>query len=188
MRVEGLVVKGAASRYTPGRRDARVKVKHRETREVASLPAPRRPEPRAAERPASYAAFDLVTVSGVDLRTQRWIVRRQRLEQLSKGWVPPLQLTPVTEAAWNRVDQGTRRRRNTARSHRADPVCRPIAGSGEPAASTKPSPQPNKALPSAGNSPTRTPPPTCLPCWNTEQPRHPASRRQSQRRVPSSSR
>jgi ATP-dependent DNA ligase len=34
MGVEGLVVKGAATRYTPGRRDAWVKVKHRETREV----------------------------------------------------------------------------------------------------------------------------------------------------------
>jgi ATP-dependent DNA ligase len=32
--VEGLVAKGGASRYTPGRRDAWIKVKHRETREV----------------------------------------------------------------------------------------------------------------------------------------------------------
>ncbi|MFG1626759.1 hypothetical protein [Kribbella sp. NPDC049227] len=34
MGVEALVVKGAASRYTPARRDAWVKVKHRETLEV----------------------------------------------------------------------------------------------------------------------------------------------------------
>ena len=33
----------------------------------------------------------------MDLRTQRWTVRRQRLEQLARSWVPPLQLTPVTD-------------------------------------------------------------------------------------------
>jgi hypothetical protein len=36
------------------------------------------------------------TGGGIDLRTQRWTVRRQRLEQLAQRWVPPLQLTPVT--------------------------------------------------------------------------------------------
>ncbi|GAA3144598.1 hypothetical protein GCM10010530_75290 [Kribbella aluminosa] len=59
--------------------------------------SPAKARAKAAELPASYAAFDLLTVSGVDLRTQRWTVRRQRLEQLSKRWVPPLQLTPVTD-------------------------------------------------------------------------------------------
>jgi ATP-dependent DNA ligase len=45
--VEGLVVKGAATRYTPGRRDAWIKVKYRETREVivgGVLGTLRRPE------------------------------------------------------------------------------------------------------------------------------------------------
>ncbi|MFC5263805.1 hypothetical protein ACFPJ1_16955 [Kribbella qitaiheensis] len=51
---------------------------------------------KAAELPASFAAFDLLAACGVDLRTQRWAVRRERLEQVSRGWVPPLQLTPVT--------------------------------------------------------------------------------------------
>jgi hypothetical protein len=51
---------------------------------------------KAAELPASFAAFDLLAAGGIDLRTQRWTVRRQRLEQLPQGWVPPLQLTPVT--------------------------------------------------------------------------------------------
>ncbi|TCN32129.1 ATP dependent DNA ligase-like protein [Kribbella orskensis] len=51
---------------------------------------------KAAELPASFAAFDLLAAGGVDLRTQRWAVRRERLEQVSRGWVPPLQLTPVT--------------------------------------------------------------------------------------------
>lgn len=46
--------------------------------------------------PAAYAAFDLLAIGGVDLRTQRWTVRRQRLEQIAGSWVPPMQLTPVT--------------------------------------------------------------------------------------------
>jgi ATP-dependent DNA ligase len=46
--------------------------------------------------PASYVAFDLLAASGVDLRTQRWTVRRGRLEQLAANFSPPLQLTPVT--------------------------------------------------------------------------------------------
>jgi ATP-dependent DNA ligase len=36
--------------------------------------------------PASYVAFDLLAIGGIDLRTQRWTVRRRRLEQLSVGW------------------------------------------------------------------------------------------------------
>ena len=43
---------------------------------------------KAAELPASFAAFDLLAAGGVDLRTQRWAVRRERLEQVSRGWVP----------------------------------------------------------------------------------------------------
>ena len=46
--------------------------------------------------PASYVAFGLLAVAGVDLRTQRWTVRRGRLEQLAGSFSPPLQLTPVT--------------------------------------------------------------------------------------------
>lgn len=46
--------------------------------------------------PASYVAFDLLAIGGIDLRTQRWTVRRRRLEQLSVGWAT-LQLSPVTD-------------------------------------------------------------------------------------------
>ena len=46
--------------------------------------------------PASYMAFDLLAIGGVDLRTQRWTVRRGRLEQLAARWALPLQLSPVT--------------------------------------------------------------------------------------------
>jgi ATP-dependent DNA ligase len=62
----------------------------------ASSPAsPAKARARAAELPATYVAFDLLAANGVDLGTQRWTVRRQRLEQLA-AWAPPLQLTPVT--------------------------------------------------------------------------------------------
>jgi hypothetical protein len=58
--------------------------------------SPAKARAKAAQMPATYAAFDLLAVGGVDLRTQRWTVRRRRLEQLSQVW-PPLQLTPVTD-------------------------------------------------------------------------------------------
>jgi ATP-dependent DNA ligase len=47
--------------------------------------------------PASYVAFDLPAIGGVDLRTQRWTVRRRRLEQLAAAWALPLQVSPVTD-------------------------------------------------------------------------------------------
>ena len=43
------------------------------------------------QAPALYVAFDLLAHSGVDLRTQRWQVRRNRLDKLASGWRPPLQ-------------------------------------------------------------------------------------------------
>ncbi|TCO15666.1 ATP dependent DNA ligase-like protein [Kribbella steppae] len=58
--------------------------------------SPAKARAKAAQLPAAYAAFDLLAIGGVDLRTQRWTARRQRLDQLAAGWAPPLQLTPVT--------------------------------------------------------------------------------------------
>jgi ATP-dependent DNA ligase len=49
-----------------------------------------------AAQPATFMAFDLLAAGGVDLRMQRWTVRRGRLEQLAEAWAPPIQLTPVT--------------------------------------------------------------------------------------------
>jgi ATP-dependent DNA ligase len=49
-----------------------------------------------AEHPASFMAFDLLAVAGVDIRMQRWTTRRARLESLAE-WMPPLQLSPVTD-------------------------------------------------------------------------------------------
>lgn len=63
-------------------------------RRLATSPA--KAKHLVAAAPASYVAFDLLAIAGVDLRTQRWTVRRTRLEQLAAGWVLPLQLSPVT--------------------------------------------------------------------------------------------
>jgi hypothetical protein len=65
--------------------------------------APAKARGEAAQLPAACVAFDLLAIGGIDLRTQRWTARRQRLEQLATGWAPPLQLTPVTSD----VDEAT---------------------------------------------------------------------------------
>jgi ATP-dependent DNA ligase len=48
--------------------------------------APSKARQLVAAVPAAYVAFDLLAIGGVDLRTQRWSVRRTRLEQLAAGW------------------------------------------------------------------------------------------------------
>jgi hypothetical protein len=58
--------------------------------------APSKARALVAAAPASYVAFDLLAIGGIDLRTQRWTVRRGRLEQLAARWALPLQLSPVT--------------------------------------------------------------------------------------------
>jgi transposase len=58
---------------------------------------PAKARAKAAELPASYVAFDLLAIAGVDLRTQPWTTRRRRIEELAAGWRPPLQLTDVTD-------------------------------------------------------------------------------------------
>ncbi len=57
---------------------------------------PRRARQLVASAPASYVAFDLLTLGGIDLRTQRWTNRRRRLESLA-AWAPPLHLSLVTD-------------------------------------------------------------------------------------------
>lgn len=51
---------------------------------------------RVGSPPALFMAFDLLALGGVDLRTQRWSVRRTRLDGVASAWSPPLQLSPVT--------------------------------------------------------------------------------------------
>ncbi|TCO42355.1 ATP dependent DNA ligase-like protein [Kribbella antiqua] len=61
--------------------------------------APSNARKLVAEVPASYVAFDVLAAAGVDLRTQRWTVRRGRLEKLASNWAAgPLQLSPVTDS------------------------------------------------------------------------------------------
>ncbi len=48
------------------------------------------------EEPASFVAFDVLAVDGVDIRNMRWSVRHRRLESLAENWRPPLQLSPAT--------------------------------------------------------------------------------------------
>ncbi|MFC5263810.1 hypothetical protein ACFPJ1_16980 [Kribbella qitaiheensis] len=47
--------------------------------------SPAKARTRAAELPAAYVAFDLLAIAGVELRTQPWILRRARREELAKG-------------------------------------------------------------------------------------------------------
>lgn len=48
------------------------------------------------ERPASFAAFDVLAVAGHDIRDAPIAQRRELLEQLAADWEPPLNLSPVT--------------------------------------------------------------------------------------------
>lgn len=53
---------------------------------------------RAARRwPASYVAFDVLAVDGVDVRAQAYTARRELLLGLAQGWTPPLNVTPATD-------------------------------------------------------------------------------------------
>jgi ATP-dependent DNA ligase len=50
----------------------------------------------APAQPASFVAFDILAIDSVDVRPMRWTARRTILEALAAGWMPPLQLSPVT--------------------------------------------------------------------------------------------
>jgi ATP-dependent DNA ligase len=44
--------------------------------------------------PASYVAFDVLALDGQDQRGLPYIARRARLEHVSAGWAPPLEICP----------------------------------------------------------------------------------------------
>lgn len=46
--------------------------------------------------PASYVAFDVLAVAGQYVRDLPWRDLRALLEELTRTWEPPLQLSPVT--------------------------------------------------------------------------------------------
>ena len=51
-----------------------------------------------ATHPATFLAFDLLALRGVDLRGRPYTERRAALEELARDWAAPLQLTPVTDS------------------------------------------------------------------------------------------
>lgn len=48
------------------------------------------------QTPASYVAFDVLAVAGHDARALPLSQRRALLEELARGWAPPLSLSPAT--------------------------------------------------------------------------------------------
>jgi ATP-dependent DNA ligase len=59
-------------------------------------PADSRVRLLAAETPASFVAFDLLSLGSTDLRAAPFGQRRQRLEEALAGCEPPVHLTPAT--------------------------------------------------------------------------------------------
>jgi ATP-dependent DNA ligase len=59
-------------------------------------PAASRVKLLAAESPASFVAWDLLALGDEDLREAALAVRRERLEQVVAGAVPPVHLSPAT--------------------------------------------------------------------------------------------
>jgi len=57
---------------------------------------PRKVIALAAKHPASLMVFDVLAHQGHDCRAQPFTQRRALLERLSRGWTPPLQLSPAT--------------------------------------------------------------------------------------------
>jgi ATP-dependent DNA ligase len=67
-----------------------------DTLQLRLHPAASRVAKLAREMPASFVAFDLLAVDGVDRRTAPQRERRALLERLLAGVAPPVWLTPVT--------------------------------------------------------------------------------------------
>lgn len=49
----------------------------------------------AREQPAYFVGFDVLAHAGVDVRARPFAERRAVLEDLARGWAPPLNLSPV---------------------------------------------------------------------------------------------
>lgn len=85
----GFMIDGEAVAWTGGRLDFEA-LQKRLTSSRKNLPA------LAAERPASYVAFDLLQAAGTDTRGLVLRDRRELLEELASWWEPPLGLSPTT--------------------------------------------------------------------------------------------
>jgi ATP-dependent DNA ligase len=94
----GCVIDGEALIWTGDRLDFS-SLQQRMTTSKAALPA------FIKDRPASFAAFDILAVAGHDTRAIPLRDRRALLEELAAGWSLPLNLSPATTdpdeaAAW----------------------------------------------------------------------------------------
>jgi len=67
-----------------------------EFRSPAAAPGPARGPCRPEGPPASYVAFDVLALDGQDQCGLPYTARRTRLERLSAGWAPPLEICPST--------------------------------------------------------------------------------------------
>lgn len=85
----GCVVDGEALIWTNDRLDFN-SLQQRMITSKTALPA------FIKERPASFAAFDVLAVAGHDTRAIPFRDRRALLEELAGGWSPPLNLSPIT--------------------------------------------------------------------------------------------
>lgn len=85
----GCIVDGETLIWANGRLDFN-SLQQRMITSKAALPAFIR------ERPASFAAFDVLAVAGQDTRTLPLRDRRALLEELARTWEPPLNLSPAT--------------------------------------------------------------------------------------------
>lgn len=85
----GCVVDGEAVIWTRGRLDFEA-LQRRMTSSKSSLAF------LVHEHPASFAAFDVLAVAGHDVRALPHRGRRALLEELTSGWTPPLNLSPMT--------------------------------------------------------------------------------------------
>ncbi|QOD06023.1 ATP-dependent DNA ligase [Pseudarthrobacter sp. BIM B-2242] len=86
----GCIVDGETVIWSNGRLDF-TSLQQRMTTSKTALPA------FVRERPASFAAFDVLAVAGQDTRALALRDRRALLEELSRSWEPPLNLSPATD-------------------------------------------------------------------------------------------
>lgn len=94
----GCIVDGETLIWSNGRLDS-TSVQQRMITSKPALPGFIR------QRPASFAAFDVLAVAGHDTRALPLRDRRALLEELARSWEPPLNLSPATAdpseaAAW----------------------------------------------------------------------------------------
>jgi len=85
----GCVIDGEAVIWTGGRLDFSA-LQQRLGAGPKTLPG------LVSQTPANYTAFDVLAVAGHDVRDLPLHQRRPLLEELAKGWKPPLSLSPAT--------------------------------------------------------------------------------------------